>query len=153
MHAANSILFCYYLSPLATLALVLKTRSSASLTLPLCVMNIVNGSLWMTYGLVLSDPFVWVPNAIGAVLGVIQTSLCLAFPSQLIPTCVLEALCSDSCSLVCLCWPLEEGIRHMCDHAATGTSDPLPPEVFATCVPSACACHSLQLFGSVNSAA
>lgn len=41
--------------PLATLALVLETRNSASLTLSLCVMNVVNGFLWMTYDLVLSD--------------------------------------------------------------------------------------------------
>jgi uncharacterized protein with PQ loop repeat len=92
VYAANFILFCYYMSPLATLALVLRTRNSSSLTLPLCVMNTVNGCLWLTYGLVLADPFMWVPNGVGAGLGLIQTALCIIFPRQEIHLCALKYL-------------------------------------------------------------
>jgi solute carrier family 50 (sugar transporter) len=76
------MLFCFYLSPLSTLADVLKHRDSSSLTLPLCMMNIVNGTLWLVYGLVLSDAFIWVPNGVGALLGMLSTALCCIFPRR-----------------------------------------------------------------------
>lgn len=61
--AANVILFLFYLSPLSTALHVVRHRDSTSLTLPLCIMNAVNGAFWTAYGLILSDAFVWVPNA------------------------------------------------------------------------------------------
>lgn len=80
--AANVILFSYYLAPLSTIALVLRKRDSSSLTLPMCIMNTVNGTLWLIYGLVISDPFIWVPHGSGAVLGALQTALRLIFPQR-----------------------------------------------------------------------
>lgn len=80
--AANVMLVFFFLSPLATLLTVLRRRDSASLVLPLCIMNILNGALWGTYGLVRSDAFLWAPNLFGACLGVLQTVLRLSFPQR-----------------------------------------------------------------------
>ena len=46
----------FYLSPLSTLLHVLRSKSSASLHLPLSIMTIVNGGLWVGYGLAEWDP-------------------------------------------------------------------------------------------------
>lgn len=71
------------MAPLSTLLQVLMQRDSSSLVLALSIMNTLNGLLWATYGIVaLSDPFVWVPNAFGATLGVIQIFLKLSIPSK-----------------------------------------------------------------------
>lgn len=59
---SNAILLIYYAAPLSTIFTVIKTRSSASLHLPLCIMNTINGVLWLIYGLALKDYFIWVPN-------------------------------------------------------------------------------------------
>ena len=101
--AANAILLCFYTSPLSTVANIIKTKDSSSLTLPLCVMNIVNGTLWLMYGLAVGDYFIWVPNGIGALLGAFQTSLCFIYTKRALPlrsssgyhapdTCSLDAL-------------------------------------------------------------
>ena len=66
---ANGILLIYYGAPLSTIVSVIKTKSSRSLNLPLCVMQCVNGSLWLGYGIAVSDPFIYVPNGIGACTG------------------------------------------------------------------------------------
>jgi uncharacterized protein with PQ loop repeat len=80
--AANVVLFMYYTSPLSTLADVLRHRDSSSLTLPMSVMNVVNGLLWLVYGLVRSDAFIWLPNGVGACLGAVQVFLCCIFPRR-----------------------------------------------------------------------
>lgn len=76
------MLVFFFLSPLSTLLTVVRRRDSASLVLPLCVMNILNGSLWGTYGLVRGDAFIWAPNLFGAALGILQTALRLTFPQR-----------------------------------------------------------------------
>ena len=47
--AGNVVSFVYYGAPLSTMAEVIKTKNSASILLPLTIMNIMN---WTTYGLV-----------------------------------------------------------------------------------------------------
>jgi solute carrier family 50 protein (sugar transporter) len=61
---------------------VLRTRCSATLHLPLSVMNVVNGSLWLVYGLAISDLFIAIPNGVGAALGCIYCALLCAFPRR-----------------------------------------------------------------------
>lgn len=46
----TAILLIFYASPLSTIFEVVRTRNSASLQLPLSVMNAVNGGLWLVYG-------------------------------------------------------------------------------------------------------
>ena len=76
---ANAILLLYYAAPLSTIITVLSTKSAATLHWPLAVMQIINGALWLGYGLAISDPFVWVPNGIGACTGVLLTTLIIVF--------------------------------------------------------------------------
>lgn len=79
---ANAILLIFYAAPLSTVLEVVRTRSSATLNLPLSVMNVVNGSLWLVYGLAIDDLFIAVPNGVGAVLGVVYCILLFAYPRK-----------------------------------------------------------------------
>ena len=56
-----------------------RTRSAASIHAPICATNVANGVLWTTYGLVTAQPFLFVPNAIGAALALSQVALCCIF--------------------------------------------------------------------------
>jgi Sugar efflux transporter for intercellular exchange len=57
-----------------------RQRDSASLHWPLAGMTVVNGLLWVFYGLAIGDAFIWVPNGIGAVLGAVQLVLIRIYP-------------------------------------------------------------------------
>lgn len=76
---ANAILLLYYGAPLSTVYTVISTQSAASLSWPLSVMQVINGTLWLGYGLAVNDPFIWVPNGIGACAGGLQVSLLIIF--------------------------------------------------------------------------
>lgn len=76
---ANAILLMYYAAPLSTIITVLSTKSAATLHWPLAVMQIFNGGLWLGYGLAINDPFVWVPNGVGACTGILLTTLIIVF--------------------------------------------------------------------------
>lgn len=81
-YVANGLLLLYYASPLTTMSQVIKKKSSASLNWPVSMMNVVNGTLWLFYGLAIKDLFISIPNTIGAVLGLLQLSLVAIFPSK-----------------------------------------------------------------------
>lgn len=81
-YLAVGILLIYYAAPLSVLAKVLTTKSSAALYWPLSVMSCVNGSLWVCYGLAVNDYFIWVPNGVGVVLGLVQLILIAIFPAK-----------------------------------------------------------------------
>lgn len=68
-----------YAAPLQTMKLVLQTRSAVSLPATMCCVNLVNGSLWMLYGILANDMFVLTPNALGVVLSTVQVALCVKF--------------------------------------------------------------------------
>ncbi|KAI9994732.1 hypothetical protein PInf_011563 [Phytophthora infestans] len=68
-----------YASPLQTMKLVLQTKSAASLPATMCCVNLVNGSIWVLYGILADDMFVLTPNALGVVLSVIQVALIIKF--------------------------------------------------------------------------
>lgn len=76
---ANGILLMYYGAPLSTIVTVVKTKSSRTLNLPLSIMQTINGCLWLGYGLAVSDPFIYVPNAIGACTGGLLCFLLFVF--------------------------------------------------------------------------
>jgi uncharacterized protein with PQ loop repeat len=50
--AGNVITLIYYAAPLSSMAEVIKTRNSASILLPMTLMNTLNAALWATYGVV-----------------------------------------------------------------------------------------------------
>ena len=76
----NLNLVFFYGAPLSTISTVIKTRSSASIHIWTMITNTANGLFWGAYGLAVLDPFIFVPNGVGAGLGVIQIFLCVTFP-------------------------------------------------------------------------
>ncbi|KAG7396547.1 hypothetical protein PHYBOEH_002159 [Phytophthora boehmeriae] len=66
---------CLYASPLDTMKRVVQTKSAASLPISLCTVNLLNGLLWVAFGLTEGDYFVLTPNAIGSVLSTVQVAL------------------------------------------------------------------------------
>lgn len=80
-----------YASPLATLRKILETKSAASLPFTMCVMNVLNGALWVAYAALVSDMFVLAPNIGATALGVAQVVLWVMYrPTRIdkIPTVV-----------------------------------------------------------------
>lgn len=68
-------------SPLATIRRVVCERDAASIYVPLAVAQVVNCALWVVYGASVANAFVWIPNAVGASLGVVQVMLKCALPT------------------------------------------------------------------------
>eukprot|EP00285_Hemiselmis_virescens_P007088 CAMPEP_0173396122 /NCGR_PEP_ID=MMETSP1356-20130122/34576_1 /TAXON_ID=77927 ORGANISM="Hemiselmis virescens, Strain PCC157" /NCGR_SAMPLE_ID=MMETSP1356 /ASSEMBLY_ACC=CAM_ASM_000847 /LENGTH=230 /DNA_ID=CAMNT_0014355065 /DNA_START=178 /DNA_END=870 /DNA_ORIENTATION=- len=74
-------IFCYA-SPLATLKLVIATRSAESLPFLLVFMSCINGMSWLLYGLLIQDTFVQFPSLVGTTLSFFQLSLFAYFPGS-----------------------------------------------------------------------
>lgn len=49
---SNVVTIAYYGAPLSTMFTVIRSRSSASIYLPMCLANLVNTLLWIGYGFV-----------------------------------------------------------------------------------------------------
>lgn len=92
---ANGILLMYYGAPLSTVVTVVKTKSSKTLNLPLCIMQTINGCLWLGYGLAVSDPFIYVPNAIGACTGGLLCFLLFIYREKRIDTTTRRTMRQD----------------------------------------------------------
>ncbi|KRY00645.1 Sugar transporter SWEET1, partial [Trichinella pseudospiralis] len=71
-----------FASPLAVLKEVIKSKSCESLPLPLCAANLIVAAQWFLYGLLVSDPYIKIPNMIGIALAVFQLSLFFIFPKE-----------------------------------------------------------------------
>lgn len=70
-------------SPLATVKRVVETKSSASLPFTMCLMNVINGGLWVAYSSVDWNAFVLAPNIFSVALGITQVALWGAYrPSK-----------------------------------------------------------------------
>jgi len=76
----NLNLLFFYGAPLSTIFTVLKTQSSASIHIPLMVAATANGAFWAAFGFAVMDYFIFIPNGVGAILGVVQMLLCFVFP-------------------------------------------------------------------------
>ncbi|KAJ0482616.1 putative SWEET sugar transporter [Helianthus annuus] len=74
--AANVLM---YASPLSVMRLVITTRSVEYMPFLLSLFCFCNGLCWFLYALLPFDPFVAVPNGIGAVLGILQLILYATF--------------------------------------------------------------------------
>ncbi|KRY33515.1 Sugar transporter SWEET1, partial [Trichinella spiralis] len=61
---------------------VIKTKSCECLPLPLCAANLIVAAQWFLYGLLVSDPYIKIPNMIGIALAVFQLSLFFIFPKE-----------------------------------------------------------------------
>ncbi|CAJ0937087.1 unnamed protein product, partial [Mesorhabditis belari] len=61
-----------FASPLAGMRVVLRTRCTDTLPLPMCMANLAVSSQWMLYGTLINDIYVISPNACGVCLSFIQ---------------------------------------------------------------------------------
>eukprot|EP00980_Cylindrotheca_fusiformis_P017532 scaffold5498_cov86-Cylindrotheca_fusiformis.AAC.6 len=76
----NMILIFFYAAPLSSIQTVLQDRNTVSLHVPTMMLNTLNSTFWMVYGLAVGDYFIILPNGLGASLGAFQIVLCLIFP-------------------------------------------------------------------------
>lgn len=67
------------LSPFKTMPEVLRTQSTRSWPLDLCMWNLIQSLATGGFGVANDDPWVWVPNLIGVIAAVIQLSFIAAF--------------------------------------------------------------------------
>eukprot|EP00878_Enallax_costatus_P000940 GHUV01001070.1.p1 GENE.GHUV01001070.1~~GHUV01001070.1.p1 ORF type:complete len:292 (+),score=74.63 GHUV01001070.1:289-1164(+) len=77
---AVGILAVYYVTPLTTLATVLRQRDSSSLQRPLLLANMANGVMWFCYGIAIGDWFLIAPNGIGAAFSLISLIISFLIP-------------------------------------------------------------------------
>ncbi|GJS98471.1 bidirectional sugar transporter SWEET16-like protein [Tanacetum coccineum] len=61
-----------YAAPLAALSTTIKTKSVEYMPILLVFFLFLNGCVWFTFALLVTDAFVMVPNALGILLGAIQ---------------------------------------------------------------------------------
>lgn len=71
----NFFTVCFFASPLATMAEVVRSRCTDTMSLPLSVMSLLTTVSWLLYGILISNLFVQVPNGLGMLLSVVQLSL------------------------------------------------------------------------------
>eukprot|EP00947_MAST-08B_sp_MAST-8B-sp1_P002828 g2828.t1 len=76
----NIIMFA---APLATIRDVVQTQDSSSIPAGIVAASTVCSGLWMTYGVLVSDYFILVPNLLGFVLGLLQLGLIRLYKSPL----------------------------------------------------------------------
>ena len=72
----------FYGAPLEAMSRVIRSRSSDAIHLPTMVMNWINTTFWMAYGFAKRDPVIFVPNAVGLLLGIAQGVLVCAYPRR-----------------------------------------------------------------------
>lgn len=80
--AVNLNLVFFYGAPLSTIATVLRTRSSSTIHIPTMITNTATAAFWCAYGVAIMDPFIGVPNGLGALLGAVQIVLYVLFPRK-----------------------------------------------------------------------
>uniref|UniRef100_A0A8C4TYJ7 Sugar transporter SWEET1 n=1 Tax=Falco tinnunculus TaxID=100819 RepID=A0A8C4TYJ7_FALTI len=69
-----------YLSPLADLAKIVRSKSTRCLSFPLTVTTFLASTSWTLYGLQLHDPYITVPNVPGIVTSVVRFWLFWRYP-------------------------------------------------------------------------
>lgn len=58
---------------------MVRRRSTEGLSGMLAIVSLVCGSLWMLYGIVVNNPFIYVPNVLGVVFSLVQVSRASSF--------------------------------------------------------------------------
>ncbi|XP_029172033.1 LOW QUALITY PROTEIN: sugar transporter SWEET1 [Nylanderia fulva] len=77
-----SLTVLFFASPLISLVHVIKVKSTDSLPFPVIVSSMIVSCQWFTYGCLLGDQFIQIPNFMGCVLSAFQLSLFLIYPSK-----------------------------------------------------------------------
>lgn len=69
-------------SPLITLREIIRTKSVATMSFSFVLICCVSCSLWTTFGMLINDVFVMIPNACGVALGIFELFLFVIYPSK-----------------------------------------------------------------------
>lgn len=64
-----------YTSPLTIMRTVIRTKSVKYMPICISIGNLLNGLIWIVYAALDFDPFIMIPNIIGAISGLIQMGL------------------------------------------------------------------------------
>lgn len=62
---------------------IVKKRDSSLLSPPTILMTLLLALSWVLYGLTLRDPYVVIPNALGGILGLLQSLVYLRYRSPI----------------------------------------------------------------------
>ncbi|CAI9577057.1 unnamed protein product, partial [Staurois parvus] len=69
-----------YLSPLADLAQIIRTKSTKCLSMPLTITTFLTSTSWVLYGMQLNDAYIMVPNFPGIVTSLLRIWLFWRYP-------------------------------------------------------------------------
>lgn len=87
----NINLVFFYGVPIQILRQVVAQRDASIIHRPTLVMTACNAGFWMTYGLEIGNPVIWVPNSLGFSLGVAQVVALIVYPTRHTPTAKVVA--------------------------------------------------------------
>ncbi|OEU07398.1 hypothetical protein FRACYDRAFT_197687 [Fragilariopsis cylindrus CCMP1102] len=81
-YIVNLNLIFFYGAPLSAIQTVLKTKQNNTLHVPTMITNTLCSIFWTAYAVApqINDPFIYVPNGLGVLLGLIQFILYMIFP-------------------------------------------------------------------------
>ena len=81
-YIVNINLIFFYGAPLSAIQTVLKTKQNNTLHVPTMITNTLCSIFWTAYAVApqINDPFIYVPNGLGVLLGLIQFILYIIFP-------------------------------------------------------------------------
>ncbi|XP_073408457.1 sugar transporter SWEET1 isoform X1 [Dendrobates tinctorius] len=71
-----------YLSPMADLAQIIRSKSTKCLSFPLTVTTLLTSTSWVLYGLQRRDPYIMVPNFPGIVTSILRLWLFRKYPQE-----------------------------------------------------------------------
>ena len=87
----NLNLVVLYGAPLQTLQEVIATKNAASIHAPTMIMNWLNTTFWISYGIARWDAIIIIPNSIGLTLGLIQGVLKALYSSNTVSVTNMDA--------------------------------------------------------------
>ena len=87
----NINLVFFYGVPIQILRQVVAQQDASIIHRPTLVMTACNAGFWMTYGLEIGNPVIWVPNSLGFSLGVAQVIALIVYPTRRTPTAKVVA--------------------------------------------------------------
>ncbi|KAL4145743.1 hypothetical protein PRNP1_011619 [Phytophthora ramorum] len=96
-----------YVSPMATISRVLRTKTASSMPFTMGVVNVFNSFCWGTYGALIGNMFILGPNIAGFILGCAQLVLTFVYKPTT-PASIEDGQDEDALSVVVLS-PVQHG--------------------------------------------
>ena len=80
---ATFLVVAFLGSPFSSLYSVITTKSAANIDAKLAWATLINGVLWLVYGIILVDPIIYSPNVLGISIAITQLLLKRVYPQAL----------------------------------------------------------------------